>query len=170
MNPPEPQPTPDSKSWSEFAQRLLSLAERTVEKRGIRGFDAEDLATEALAEAWRYFSEKGKPVPREEDLAPLVTRIAQRRAIDLRRRQHRESGLPAPEEKVSPEPRPDPRLVDSLEVALGNLSAFERQVIELHVLHGLTYAEVSNFTGAGVESVRAAAARATRMLRSSISK
>lgn len=146
--------------WSTVAATLLKRARAVLIKAGIRGFDADDLAVEALAATWQAFRDAS---PAESEMLAMITTIASRRAADHFDRGSRE--VPgAPSEADLPDESPD-ALVDHLTDALKQLSDQERQIVLLHFVHDLTYQDIAALTDTPLSTVRARSIRAIRMLR-----
>jgi RNA polymerase sigma-70 factor (ECF subfamily) len=138
--------------------------------RGVPAANAEDAVQEAFLSAWKSASGFY-----EGSAAGWLRRIAHRRAVDLERDQHRRRALAdrlnreygGPADAPSAEEcllASSPRYT-ALAVALAELSADQRTVIELRYVHRLTTRETAERLGVPEGTVKARAARGCAQLR-----
>jgi len=133
----------DWRCWLDSqAPNLLLFARQQARSEA----DAQDLAQEAVVEAWRRQGD-GTPPP-----LALVFATIRRRAVDLARREDRRTGR----ERAAMEPLPvawfdasveDRELNELIEDAMSRLPDRYREVITLKVWGGLTFAEIADTLG-----------------------
>lgn len=109
------------------------------------GADAEDAVQEIFITLWKNAAQYDPALAAE---STWVTAVARRKLIDLRRRSGRRESSEIGEELPSEDPGQAELAERSDEAAraaqaLGALRSEQRRVLELAVLHGLTYGEVA---------------------------
>lgn len=159
----------------EAFERLLDLHQDRVYNlvyKMVGPAEAEDVAQDALVEVCRaVVSFRG-----DSSLTTWIHRVAVNVCLEHRRRRRVES-VPLEEELLEREPDPagDPsealaqgeakRRVDA---AIDSLPDLHRDVVVLHELHGLTYAECAKALGCPVGTVKSRLANAFVKLRESL--
>jgi RNA polymerase sigma-70 factor (ECF subfamily) len=131
--------------------------------------EAEDLTQEAFLRLFRHLRGGGEVA----NVRAWLFRVAHRLAIDESRRLQRAGSViatdPADEEAVSSQERgAEQRVLDaerqrSMEIALGRLSARERQCLELRA-EGLRYREIAEVLSIRIPTVQTMLARAVKKI------
>ena len=141
--------------FSRYLPRVRALAARLVGDSD----DAEDIAQDTFVEVWRRAAEFD--ANRGPEAAWLAT-IARSRALDLlRRRVARARKL---SELQPPAEEPPRRDQGRLALALGQLTAAQRKLVELAYVEGLTHAEIAIRTGAPLGTVKTRIRRCLHLL------
>lgn len=156
----------------EAFEQLLDLYEDKVYSlvhRMIGAADAEDVAQDALIEICKAVASfRG-----DSSLATWVHRVAVNVCLEHRRKRRPES-VPLEEDILErePDPRADPsealergEVKGSVDAAIGSLSDLHRDVVILHELQGLTYAECAKALGCPVGTVKSRLSNAFVKLR-----
>lgn len=134
------------------------------------GYDAEDIAQEALAKAWSSWDRYSPARP----FWPWVATIARRLCVDYWRRDERavaRAGVHAALEPC-PQPRPD-ELSEAADECRMAVTAFRRlrpdhqRIVGLRDIEGWSYEDIARFEGVTVESIRGSLRRARMSLRKS---
>lgn len=138
--------------------------------RGFSADTAEDAVQEAFLSAW-----KGASSFHEGNAIGWLMRIAHRRALDLVREQGRRAALDERVQSAPPADTTAPSAEDCLlassprytavAVALAELPAAQRDVIELRYLHRLSVRETAERLGVAEGTVKARASRGCAQLR-----
>jgi RNA polymerase sigma-70 factor (ECF subfamily) len=134
-----------------FAPRLKGVAMRS----GLSSSAAEDVAQEVMLSVWR---KADKFDPHRAPVAAWVFQIARNRRIDMVRKENR----PLPEEiKMADDVEGDASQILALEqearqlrIALGQMKADQRDMIEKAYLGELTHKEISAQTGLALGTVK----------------
>jgi RNA polymerase sigma-70 factor (ECF subfamily) len=134
------------------------------------GYDAEDIAQEALSRAWSSWDRYSPSRP----FWPWVATIARRLCVDYWRRDERalarSSGTTVLEPGV--EPRPD-ELTEAADECRMAVKAFRglrpdhQRIVGLRDIEGWSYEDIARFEGVTVESIRGSLRRARMSLRKS---
>lgn len=156
----------------EAFERLLDLYEDKVYNlvhRMVGAADAEDVAQDALIEICKaVVSFRG-----DSSLGTWVHRVAVNVCLEHRRRRRPES-VPLEAEILEREPDPLPDLAEtvmrgeikgSVNAAIDSLPDLHRDVVVLHELQGLTYAECAEALGCPVGTVKSRLSNAFVKLR-----
>ena len=117
--------------------------------RAVTGND--DAAAEGLQEAFVAVARDPARLGRSSDLGAYLVGIARQRGLDLLRRQHRLRWVVL-DDRAAPVPGPAPSATDPCETvavqrALGELPSAQRDVLRLHLLDGMTFAETAAMLG-----------------------
>ena len=134
-----------------FAPRLKGVAMRS----GLSSSAAEDVAQEVMLSVWR---KADKFDPHRAPVAAWIFQIARNRRIDMVRKENR----PLPEEiKMADDVEGDASQILALEqearqlrIALGQMKADQRDMIEKAYLGELTHKEISAQTGLALGTVK----------------
>lgn len=134
------------------------------------GYDAEDIAQEALSRAWSSWDRYSPSRP----FWPWVATIARRLCVDYWRRDERAlaraGGTAALDPVVTPRPDELSEVADECRMAV---SAFRRlrpdhqRIVGLRDIEGWSYEDIARFEGVTVESIRGSLRRARMSLRKS---
>lgn len=134
------------------------------------GYDAEDIAQEALSRAWSSWDRYSPSRP----FWPWVATIARRLCVDYWRRDERVlarvGGAPVLEPVATPRPDELSEVADDCRMAV---SAFRRlrpdhqRIVGLRDIEGWSYEDIARFEGVTVESIRGSLRRARMSLRKS---
>jgi len=154
----------------EAFERLLDLYEDKVYGlvHGMVGaVDADDIAQDALIEICKaVVSFRG-----DSSLATWVHRVAVNVCLEHRRKRH-PLFVPFEDELAEPDPQAGPsealergEVKGSVDAAIGSLSDLHRDVVILHELQGLTYAECAKALGCPVGTVKSRLSNAFVKLR-----
>jgi RNA polymerase sigma-70 factor (ECF subfamily) len=134
------------------------------------GYDAEDIAQEALSRAWSSWDRYSRSRP----FWPWVATIARRLCVDYWRRDERAVARSAGVAVLDPvvQPRPD-ELSEAADDCRMAVKAFHRlrpdhqRIVGLRDIEGWSYEDIARFEGVTVESVRGSLRRARLSLRKS---
>jgi RNA polymerase sigma-70 factor (ECF subfamily) len=160
-------------AFEEMYRRCFPALVRMCRRNLAGAGDAEAVAQEAFVRAWVSLDRFSGARP----FWPWVATIARRLCIDHRRRQEREQlnlhvqsvvhddHVACPEELLEADEE-----YASARRALADLKPAERRVITLRDIRGWSYAEIAQFEGVTIESIRGSLKRARASLRKSYAK
>ena len=149
--------------YREYGRLVYAVALRALGDRGL----AEEVTQQVFVKAWRAAA----VVDDSRELAPWLSAIARRTAIDVYRREALRAG--APLEAVAPD---DPAMVtvpesvesmyETWEVreAVGELPDDEREVVRLQHFEGMTHGQIADRLGVAVGTVKSRSFRAHKRL------
>jgi RNA polymerase sigma-70 factor (ECF subfamily) len=134
------------------------------------GYDAEDIAQEALSRAWSSWDRYSPSRP----FWPWVATIARRLCVDYWRRDERALARSGGTAVLEPgvEPRPD-ELTEAADECRMAVTAFRglrpdhQRIVGLRDIEGWSYEDIARFEGVTVESIRGSLRRARMSLRKS---
>lgn len=154
--------------YDRYARAVYSLALHVLREPRA----AEDVVQDAFLTFWQqpasYVSERGA-------FGPWILRVARNRAIDLLRRGSREQfhdddqGVSLEDRIVDPEPDPSDQLWSRtisvrVRAALHELTASQREVIELAYFRGMTQSQMATHLGVPLGTIKTRVRTALRRL------
>jgi RNA polymerase sigma-70 factor (ECF subfamily) len=153
----------DEAAFAEIYRRycgpMFAIALATIGRRDL----ASDAVQQAFIQAWRAVATYSP----ESDVAPWLFTITRRAAIDLWRRERRH--VLAGEDQMVDRVEPGPSLEAAWEAwqvrqAIDELTAAERDVVNLAYVEGLTHTETADRLGIPVGTVKSRSHRAHHRL------
>ncbi len=140
-----------------FLERALAAAERVLGERA----RAED----AVQETFLRIVRSRRDYDPDRPFAPWFFTILRNVCLDARRRRAREAaGLEAMRPRLASEARAEVAAVDALDL-LASLGERERSVLELKIVHGMSFPEIGAALGISEEAAKKRAQRGLRRIR-----
>jgi len=147
--------------YDKYAGALYGVAYRIAGERA----DAEEIVLDAFAQAWR---EAGRFQGERGSVIAWLTMICRSRALDLVRARGRRGRLVASAHAQEPEKSPamgsgpdadtlDPEQLERnavVRIALGELSAPQRQAVDLAYYQGLSHSEIAERLGEPLGTIK----------------
>jgi len=151
----------DPEPFRELVERHAAAVFRVVRSAASQAHDADDLAQEVFAAAYRALAKIKDPAR----FRPYVLSIAARKSADHLRRRRARPSLPLLEEPPAPPPPPRASLLDAVADAVDALPPETRLLVALRHHEGLSCLRIAEVLGLTPSAVYTRLSRAHAALR-----